>query len=218
MKFYPAILTENIDVAQHELDLANGFTNCDVVQFDLIDGFFADALTITPADMATCEFGSLQCDLHIMAIDPEDVVHEAVEFASQIPVRAVIGQVEKMSSEKSFIDAVRRQGWQVGLSLDVDTALESIDESVWSELQFLQVMGVPAGEQGQAFVTRTLELVKAVDQLRQKQGLQFELLVDGGIRPNLIAGLSNLHVDGCMLGSYLWQNAVPTDAWHELSQ
>jgi ribulose-phosphate 3-epimerase len=218
MKFYPAILTENIDITQHELDLAIGFSDCDIVQVDLIDGYFADALTITPADLATCEFGSLQCDLHIMAIDPEDVVHEAIEFASQLPIRAVIGQVEKMSSEQSFIDVVTRQGWRAGLSLDVDTAIESIDETIWPELHLLQVMSVPAGEQGQPFAPRTMELVKAVEQLRQQRGLQFELLVDGGIRPNLVSKLVDLHVDGCMLGSYLWQNPVPADALHTISQ
>lgn len=218
MKFYPAILTENIDIAQHELDIAEGFTNCDIVQIDLIDGYYADALTITPADLASCEFGAVRCDLHIMAIEPEDVVNEAIEFATQLPIRAVIAQVEKMTSERSFIDTVKRHGWQAGLSLDVDTAIESIDETIWQDLQFVQVMGVPAGEQGQPFVPRTLELVKAVEQLRQQRGLQLEILVDGGIRPSLVSKLVDLHVDGCMLGSYLWQNPVPADAWHTISQ
>lgn len=218
MKMYPAILTGDVQVAQQQLDLAMEFSGCDIVQFDLIDGYFADALTITPADLVTCEFGELRCDLHIMAVDPEDVVNEAVEYAAQLPLRAVIGQVEKMANERSFIDLVKRHGWQAGLSLDVDTSLDSIAEDIWPELHLLQVMGVPAGEQGQQFVPRTLDLIRAVAQLRQEQGLQFELLVDGGIRPDLLAQLQALQVDGCLLGSYLWQSPVPADAWHILSQ
>ncbi|MBP7876000.1 hypothetical protein KA012_03320 [Candidatus Woesebacteria bacterium] len=218
MKVYPAILTGDIQKVQDQIDISSGLDACEVVHIDLIDGLFADNLTITPADLETCEFGSLQCDLHIMAIDPEDVVNEAVEFASMVPIRAVIGQVEKMGSEQSFVDAVRRQGWQAGLSLDVDTALDSIDEEIWKELQIVQVMGVVAGEQGQSFIERTLELVKEIAQLREEQHLQFELLVDGGIRPALISRLEKLGVNGCTMGSFLWKSDEPAVQWQKLSR
>lgn len=217
MRIYPAILSGDIQQVQQQLDLCTQFNNCEVVHLDLIDGYYTDNLTVTPADLAGCEFGSLHCDLHLMAVDPEDMVNEVVEFASLLPVRSIIAQVEKMGSERSYVEAVRREGWQVGLSLDVGTALESIDETVWSHLQQVQVMGVPAGEQGQAFAERTLQLVDEIVALRRKEGLTFELLVDGGVRPALLATLTARHVDGCTAGSFLWDSDDPVDRWYEIA-
>ncbi len=217
MKCYPAILTGDINKAQEQLALATAFEGCDVAHVDLIDGFYVDNFTITPADLATCECGELQCDFHIMAIDPEDVVNEIIEHASMLPVRAIIAQVEKMGSEQSYVHAVRRQGWLAGLSLDVDTAIESIDEAIWKELQIVQVMGVQAGEQGQTFIERTLTLVDEIVQLRQRQHLAFELILDGGFKPELITPFAARHIDSCTVGSLLWNNAEPATIWKELS-
>jgi ribulose-phosphate 3-epimerase len=218
MKIYPAILSDELQVVQNQLDMAMNFDDCATVQIDLIDGFFVDNLTVTPADLADCEFGELTVDFHIMAIDPEDVVNEIVEYTSQLPVRAIIGQVEKMGNEHSFVEIVRRHGWQAGMSLDVDTDLESIDTAIWRELQVVQVMGVPAGEQGQAFVKRSLDLVDQIVRLRQEHHLGFELVVDGGIRPALLETLAHHHVDSGTVGSFIWQHAEPAQAWQEITR
>ena len=218
MKMYPAILSGDIQIVQDQLDLASGFTGCETVHIDLIDGFFADNLTVTPADVAGCSFGELTADFHIMAIDPEDVVHEIIEFASELPVRAIIGQVEKMGSEQSFVDVVRRQGWQAGLSLDVDSDIESIDDAVWKELQIVQVMGVHAGEQGQSFIERSMRLVDEVVKLRTQQNLRFELLVDGGVRPSVVTMLTSHNVDSATAGSFIWKHVEPTQAWQEITR
>lgn len=216
--FFPAILSGDIQQVQDQLDAAQEFDKCPVVHIDLLDGYFADNFTVTPADLATCEFGSLECDLHIMAVDPEDVVNEIIEFASSLPVRAVIGQVERMGSEQSFVDAVRRQGWKPGLSFDVGSSLESIDEDIWNEVQIAQVMGVPAGEQGQPFVARSLDLVDELYQQRLQGAHTFEIFVDGGIRTELLPKLDSHHVDGCPLGSALWKSGNPQEAWQQFSQ
>lgn len=218
MKLYPAILTGDIQQVQHYLDIANSLEDCDIVHIDLIDGFFADNMTLTPADLISCEFGDLKCDLHIMAVDPEDVVNEIVEYAALLPVRAIIAQVEKMGSEHSYIEAVRRQGWQAGLSLDIDTAVDSVDSSAWPQLQIVQVMGVHAGEQGQAFINRSLSIVDELVAMRKLHQLQFELLVDGGVRPDLISKLTAHHVDSCAVGSFIWKSSEPQEKWQEISR
>lgn len=215
MKIYPAILTGSIQVVQEQLDIAQSLEGCDVVHIDLIDGYFADNITVSAADLSTCEYGDLQCDLHLMAVDPEDMVNEVVEFASLLPIRSIIAQVEKMGNEQSFVDSVTRQGWRAGISLDIDTDIESIEQLIWSQLQVVQVMGVHAGEQGQSFIERSRELITACAKLRQKWESSFELIVDGGILPPLIPTLEKQSVDSCAIGSYIWKGN-PVERWHEL--
>jgi len=213
MTIYPAILSGDMNVVCQQLEAISQFPECDVVHIDIIDGFFVDNHTVGPADLAEANFGELQCDVHLMAIDPEDLVNELVEYKETVPIRTIIAQVEKMGSEQSFVDAVKRQEWQVGLALDVDSAVESIDDTIWSQLQVVQVMGVQAGLQGQSFIPRTLALVDELVQLRKRDGLDFMLAIDGGIKADLLAQLRTHQLDSATIGSFLWHSEDPLSQW-----
>ncbi len=78
-----------------------------------------------------------------------DYVWELIEQAPQIPVRAVYGQIEKMSHQPQFLEEVKKQDWQAGLALDLFTPIESIEAESWEWLDGVLLMAVEAGAQGQ---------------------------------------------------------------------
>ena len=123
MKIYPSILTHDLEVAQEQLALSQELSGVDTVQFDVIDGYYVDNLTLAPTALAELEYGELKVDLHLMVNEPLDFVYEARDMAKQLPVRAIIAQIERMSDQMSYVEEVRRNNWQVGLSLDLYTPL-----------------------------------------------------------------------------------------------
>lgn len=206
MKIIPAILTESRSVAISQIELANSDDRFNALQIDIIDGWFADNLTLTPADYADLEYGQLQLDFHLMTEEPLDYVFELLEHRENLPIRSVIAQIEKMSSQITFVDQLKKTGWKVGLSLDLFTPIESIETSVMGELDFVQVMAIEAGFQGQAFVTTIVDKIKELQGLRQKKSYQYELIVDGGIKKEEVALLQSLEVESVTIGSGLWKS------------
>lgn len=200
---YPSILTDNLSLAASQLQLASR-ASVDIVQLDIIDGFYADNLTLTPADYATLDFGEVQADFHLMVEEPLDFVYEILDHKDYLPVRAIVAQVEKMSNQFAFVQFVRDNNYQVGLSLDLYTPMEAIDPQIFANLDLIQVMGIEAGFQGQEFLGQSIELIQQLVDLRFKQNLNFHLVADGGIKLDLVEKLVALGVDGVAVGSALW--------------
>lgn len=207
MTIFPAILTDSLSVAQEQLTIAQDLPDVETVQIDVIDGRFADNLTITPADFAELEFGELSCDLHLMTEEPMDSVFELIEYRKVVPARAVIGQVERMSSQQFFLEEVAKHEWKPGLSLDLYTPLEAIDDESWQYLEVVQLMSIEAGFQGQAFNERVIEKIAELHAQARKFETSIEILIDGGITPTTIKLVEGHGIDGVAVGSALWQAA-----------
>lgn len=206
MKIYPAILTDSTAQAQAQLDTAQELDDIETVQIDIIDGRFADNLTITPADFGELEFGELSCDLHLMTEEPLDAVFELIEYSKVVPVRAVIAQLERMSNQKFFLEEVEKHEWEAGLSLDIFTPLESIDDTSWQYLKVIQLMGIEAGFQGQKFNPLVLEKIAQLKLLIQKFGKEIEIIIDGGVTTETIEKIAAHGIESVAVGSALWQS------------
>lgn len=174
------------------------------LQIDMIDGEYVDNITIGPADLVDIDFGEAKIDLHLMTNEPVDYVFEAVEVRDSLPIRAVIGQIERMGSQNVFLEVVKKNNWLCGLSLDFYTPLESINDEIWPHLDILQLMSIEAGFQGQDFREEILAKVRDAVLLRKQLGRQFELVIDGGVKPAHVEKLADLRVDSITVGSGLW--------------
>jgi ribulose-phosphate 3-epimerase len=217
MQLYPAILTDSIQVAQSQLVSIASVPSIRTVQVDIIDGLFADNITLTPLDLHEVDFGEMSCDLHLMTEEPLDYVYEAIDsntvnydeakkdvITTKVPVRAIIGQIERMSNQQDFLQAVRGQNWQAGLSLDLFTPIDEIDPDAWFTLDIIQLMGVEAGFQGQTFNTQVFEKIAELQQQIEQHDRTVEMIVDGGLTPELAQKLQTLGVHGVAVGSSLW--------------
>lgn len=216
VKIIPAILSDQRAVALRQLELANSDDRIERVQIDVIDGWFAENLTLTPADFAELDFGKLQTDFHLMTEEPLDYLFEILEHREQLPVNAVIAQIERMSSQPTFVEQVKKTGWQVGLALDLFTPVESISLPTMESLDIVQVMTIEAGFQGQAFVTGALEKIQELIQLKKEKSFHFEIYIDGGIKKAQVELLQTLEIDAVMVGSGLWQAVDFSQTFDEL--
>lgn len=211
MNLYPSILTGSIEEAQQQAVWISSYPKIRTVQVDIIDGLFADNLTITPIDMTAIDFGELSIDLHLLTEEPLDYVFEALPFKEQLTFRSMIAQVERMSSQSHFVDTVKKNEWQVGLSLDLYTPFEAIDEESWNEVDIIQLMAIEAGFQGKSFNESVLDKIAKLQEIRKQLDRDFEIIIDGGVKTKTIEKLQAAEVDSVVVGSDLWQSNSRTE-------
>lgn len=204
MNIYPALLSDSRLELQEQLDLIKDIEGISVVQVDVIDGKFADNLTVTPADLPDLDWGELQIDIHLMTEEPLDYVYELRDVKEQLPIRAVIGQIERMTQQAHFLEDVQKNGWTPGISLDLFTPLEEIDEATLRFIKIIQLMGIEAGFQGTEF--NPLVLQKVAQLSKAAHELDMEIIVDGGVNLNNIGAIAKNGADSVAVGSLLWKS------------
>lgn len=210
MKIYPAILTDSVDIFAEQLEIIKNESRVDVVHVDIIDSYFVDNLTIEPIDLTHFDFGKLKIDFHLMTEEPLGFAEEIINCLEYLPVRAVIGQIEKMTSLPDFVDLLIERKIEPGLALNLFTPDEEIPDEVFRKLSILQLMAIEAGEQGREFDQLVLPKIEQVVARAKKINPYIEIIVDGGIKLDRLSLLKPLSVGGVAVGSALWQNENPS--------
>ncbi|SRR5258708_6259866 len=219
MKITPAILTDSFLLLQHEVDAVRYSSVIEAVHIDVIDGQFADNITVTPLDLTVAEFEPLKIDFHFMTEEPMDFVYECEALKEYLPIRRMIGQVERMTHQADFLWSAKSNGWEATLALDLFTPLEAIDEELWKELDSVLLLGVEAGYQDQKLHANLYrKLQELAKRFPRKNGYNFKVLVDGGIKLDNILTLARYDIDECVVGSAIWESEDPLLAIEELYQ
>lgn len=205
MILFPTILTDSLETVQQQINLVSG--KVEGVQIDIIDGEFADNITVFPSDLEHIDPKGLQLDLHLQTVDP---INDVIECESVPNLRMVMAQIERMPSQQDFIDHVKSFGWKVGLSLDLHTPLDEIQLDMLKQLDAVQIMSVACGSQGQHFQDVTLSSIAMMHELLQHNNPTCELWVDGGINPDNIKRVERAGATHVVAGSYLWNQEYLT--------
>ncbi|PIR61871.1 MAG: hypothetical protein COY81_01095 [Candidatus Pacebacteria bacterium CG_4_10_14_0_8_um_filter_43_12] len=219
MKIYPALLSDSRSELQRQLDLIGQQCSSELVslvQVDVIDGKFADNVTLTPSDLPDLNWGDLQLDIHLMVEEPLDYVYELIDVKNQLPIRGVIAQVERMTNRDLFLEEVEKNGWLPGLSLDLFTPVDELETQVPHYLKIIQIMAIEAGFQGETFKPVALEKIKTLKPLANQLGL--ELIVDGGVNQASIGQIAAAGANAVAVGSALWQSASISDTIESLTK
>jgi len=216
MNIYPSILTDQIVLVQKQLDLCQESGLVHVVQIDIIDGYFADNLTVTPSDLVGMDFGDLKLDFHLMTQEPIDFVREIIDHQDDLPVRSIISQIEQMTSQELFVDEVRRNEWNAGFSLNLHTPLEEVDLDLWGRINIIQLMSIEAGFQGQEFNELVYQKIEELNKLMKNRDLSLEVIVDGGVNSDNIEKIQKLGVSSVGVGSSLWKADDFSEAFEDL--
>jgi len=206
MNVYPSILTDEIGRVIEQVEICKESSLVQIIQLDIIDGFFVDNITVFPGDLSLVDFGNLQVDFHLMTQEPMDFVHEIKDSKEFLPVRAVFGQLEQMTSQVDFLQEVKKNEWMAGLSLNLLTPIESIDEESWQYLDVIQIMGIRAGFQGQEFDVSILNLISEINGIIEGKNLNIEIIIDGGVKLDNVKEIVDYGADGVAVGSALWRS------------
>ena len=185
----PTIIAKDLNELQEKIKKVESFV--DWVQIDVMDGQFVENTTWNePSDLKKIET-SLNLEAHLMIKEPEKYIDQWINSG----VKRIIFHIEATDKIKEVIDQVKQAGLGVGLAINPETPVETVDQFV-DQLDLILVMTVHPGQGGQDFLESSLGKIK---QLRAKYK-HVKIEVDGGINletaPEVIQAGANLLASG----------------------
>ncbi|MEK7521203.1 MAG: hypothetical protein AAB599_00145 [Patescibacteria group bacterium] len=195
LEITPTILTNDVAELEEKIRVLEIMDNTKRVHLDIIDGEFAENITVLPEVVGEIET-TLTLDVHLMVVEPINWVEGAMKCGPD----KIIGHIEKMSDQGNFIKKVLEFGVKGGLAVDLETPVEKIDPMVTSEVDAILIMGVRAGFGGQEFNRIALDKIEKLVQLREAEGGTFKILVDGGVNKDNIQEIEQAGADEVTVG------------------
>lgn len=147
-----------------------------MLHLDIMDGHFVPNMTFGPPVVAKLrKCSNLVFDTHLMITDPGKYAKDFVKAGSD----HITFHIETVDDPEKFIEYIRSLGVTVGVCLNPETPVQTI-EKVITLCDMVLVMTVHPGFGGQKFID---EAARKCTRIRQIAGANIRIEVDGGIDP-----------------------------------
>lgn len=184
----------------------------DIFHCDVMDGSFVPNMTMGIMDIRTIRrFTQKPIDAHLMVENPG----EKVDWFLDAGANLVYIHPESERYVVKTLAHIKERGAAAGIAINPDTSVASISELL-NLCDYVMVMTVNPGFAGQKFIDFTKDKIALL--AREKIRYGYRLMIDGSCSPAVIREMSNLGVDGFILGtSALFGKGRPYDEIiHEL--
>lgn len=181
----------------------------EVVHLDVMDGHFVPNITIGPPVVKWIR----QCteavlDTHLMITDPKTYAPEFIKAGSD----HVTFHIETVDNPVEFIAYLRDQGVTVGVTLNPETPVKTIEETA-RLCDMVLVMTVHPGFGGQSFID---EAAQKCIRIREIVGPDVRVEVDGGIDLETIATVRDYGADTFVAGNAIFGKTDRTQSIAQL--
>ncbi len=176
IKISPSILSADFSKLGSEIqDLEKA--KADLIHIDVMDGHFVPNITIGPEVIKKLrKYTSLPFDVHLMISPVDNFIKNFAEAGSDI----ITIHPEATTDLKNSIKKIKSFKKKVGISLNPETSLDKV-LPVLNLIDLVLVMSVNPGFGGQKFIKDVLEKVKKLRNEIDKNKLNTQIEIDGGI-------------------------------------
>ena len=180
----------------------------DYLHIDIMDGDFVPNISFGPMLYQGLRAQSkLVFDVHMMVTNPERYVDQVVKAGADV----VTVHVEATPHIHRALQLIKAAGAKAGVVINPGTPVSAI-EAVLGQVDQVLVMTVNPGFGGQAFIPATLDKVRQLADLRQKNGYNYLIEVDGGVNDKTAADCLAAGADILVAGSYVFGHPDPAQA------
>ena len=176
IKIAPSILASNFSSLGEEITNISK-AGADYIHFDIMDGHFVPNLTFGPnivKSLRKCTKKTF--DIHLM-IEPVD---KFIKPFSQAGADIITFHPENVNNVNKTIKLIRSFKKKVGLSINPNISEKTIYPFL-KKINLILVMSVYPGFGGQKFIKSQIEKIKKILKKIEKDNLNIDLEVDGGI-------------------------------------
>jgi ribulose-phosphate 3-epimerase len=185
-----------------------------MLHVDIMDGHFVPNLTIGPPVVKSIrKTTGLPLDLHLMIDDPDKFAPLFIEAgADQISIH-----FEAATHLDRTIRSIQSAGVRAGVVLNPATPVSALEDILYL-VDYVLIMSVNPGFEGQEFIPNALNKIRRLDRLRQEHRFGFAIEIDGGVSAENTAEIVRSGCDWLVAGSAVFHSADPAATVREMQQ
>lgn len=198
----PSILSADFSRLGDEIRAVEA-AGADWIHVDVMDGHFVPNITIGPLVVeALRPHTRLPLDVHLMIEDADKYIGDFAGAGADI----ITVHAEACRHLHRTVTAIRERGKKAGVSLNPATGLDAL-EPILPEVDMALLMSVNPGFGGQSFIPGALDKAARLKKMIDEKGLDVDIEMDGGIKPDNAAEVRAAGVNALVAGSAIFKSA-----------
>lgn len=167
----------------------------DIFHLDVMDGNFVPNFGMGLQDIEyICKTATKPCDVHLMVSNPSAYVEKFAKLGAKI----IYVHPESDVHIARTLQMIKDAGSKAGIAVNPGTSFETVKEILYL-VDYVMIMSVNPGFAGQKYLDFVDEKFKKFCQHKDKYG--YKVMIDGACSPDKIATLSQIGVEGFILGT-----------------
>lgn len=184
------------------------------VHIDVMDGLFVPSISFgMPLISSIRKTTNRFFDVHLMIEKPERYIQDFVDCGAD----SITFHLEATEDPAAVIRRIHEAGVQAGISIKPGTELETIYPYL-SQVELFLLMTVEPGFGGQAYLPQSTERIRKVREYLTNHQLSTDLEVDGGIKLDNLALVTEAGANVIVAGSAIFKGDVSANVRAFLAQ
>ncbi|MEM7656397.1 MAG: ribulose-phosphate 3-epimerase [Bacteroidota bacterium] len=209
----PSLLAADFLHLGKDIELVNN-SSADWFHCDIMDGGFVPNISFgMPVLQAIHQAAKKPLDVHLMIEDPD----RYLETFAQLGSANLTVHLEGIDHADRTLSEIRKLGMKPGLALNPGTSLAGLEYLLPACFQVI-LMSVNPGFGGQSFIPYTLDKIRALKTMIDKQGAQTLISIDGGVGLSNATEILEAGADILIAGSSVFRADDPQEAILQLKQ
>ncbi|MBI2144389.1 ribulose-phosphate 3-epimerase [Candidatus Woesearchaeota archaeon] len=201
VKIAPSILSADFGRLADEIRKVEKYV--DMMHIDVMDGHFVPNITFGPPVVRSIRVVTkLPFDVHLMVEQPDNYIDQFIDAGANI----LTVHAETAVHLNRTISSIRKKGAKAAVALNPSTPLTALDH-VLQDVGMVLIMTVNPGFGGQSFIKSMLPKIKKLRETIDREKLEVEIEVDGGINSDTARQAVAAGADIVVAGSYIYESA-----------